>query len=611
MNKSYKIGVATVNQTPIDWQNNIKNIKCVLRNAQEAGLNLLCLPELCITGYGCEDLFLSDWIYDKAFEELFNLLPFTKNISVAIGVPIQFEGNNYNTACMIKNGEILGFTAKQFMANDGVHYETRWFTPWPADEIKQVNIKNTFYPIGDIIYNIDGQRVAFEICEDSWRGSNRPGFKHKEKGVDIILNPSASHFAFGKTKLRQDIVINGSEWFNCTYLFSNLLGNEAGKMIYDGELLIARNGLLLERNELLSFSDFQLITTELDATPNENIARETSKELECMNAEALALFDYMRKTWSKGYVLSLSGGADSSICAIFVHYMIAKGIDELGLDNFLEKLHLDNLKETVETPEDVCKHILSTAYQGTKNSSGDTFNSAKELASSLGASFYYWLIDDEVGSYTAKIEENLGRGLEWTTDDIALQNIQARTRSPIIWMLTNIKNGLLLATSNRSEADVGYATMDGDTSGGISPIAGIDKQFVIDLLKWAEKELGYKALSHVNSLAPTAELRPLESNQTDEDDLMPYPVLRDIENIAIKEYKSPLQVFNELKGNYPFSEDILKGYIKKFYSLWSRNQWKRERYAPSFHLDEFNVDPRSWCRFPILSGGYRQELEEL
>lgn len=611
MNNIYKIGVATVNQTPIDWQQNINNIKSVLRDAQKEGVALLCLPELCITGYGCEDLFLSNWIYDKALEELFKLLPFTKNIAVAIGVPLQFDGKNYNTACMIHDGEILGFAAKQFMANDGVHYETRWFTPWPANEIKQININNTFYPLGDVIFNIKGQRVAFEICEDSWRGKDRPGFNHKDKGVDIILNPSASHFAFGKTKLRQELVLNGSEWFNCTYLFANLLGNEAGKMIYDGELLIARNGVLLERNKLLSFEDSQLIVTELEAKPNKNQAKNRSKEQECMDAEALALFDYMRKTWSKGFVLSLSGGADSSICAIFVHYMLDKGIKEIGLDKLLDKLHLEKLKGIVTSSNDVCKHVLSTAYQGTKNSSEDTFNSAKNLAESLGASFYYWLIDDEVGSYTSKIEQNLGRGLEWATDDIAMQNIQARTRSPIIWMLTNIKNALLIATSNRSEADVGYATMDGDTSGGISPIAGIDKQFVIDLLKWAEEELGYHGLKHVNSLAPSAELRPLESNQTDEDDLMPYPVLRDIENIAIKQYKSPIEVFNSLKGSYSFSDDVLKTYIKKFYRLWTRNQWKRERYAPAFHLDEFNVDPRSWCRFPILSGGYRQELEEL
>jgi NAD+ synthase (glutamine-hydrolysing) len=194
---------------------------------------------------------------------------------------------------------------------------------------------------------------------------------------------------------------------------------------------------------------------------------------------------------------------------------------------------------------------------------------------------------------------------------LAMQNIQARSRSPIIWMLTNIKGALLMATSNRSEASVGYATMDGDTSGGISPIAGVDKHFIRQWLIWVEKELAYTGLSFVNSLAPTAELRPLENKQTDEDDLMPYDVLAQIEYYAVKEYQSPKQVFESLKGQTIYSEEKLKEYVKKFFTLWSRNQWKRERYAPSFHLDEYNVDPRSWYRFPIISGGFKREIEEL
>ena len=139
------------------------------------------------------------------------------------------------------------------------------------------------------------------------------------------------------------------------------------------------------------------------------------------------------------------------------------------------------------------------------------------LASAIGATFHHWNIDQEVNSFCNKIEQALARPLSWDQDDTALQNIQARTRSPAIWMLTNIKNALLISTSNRSEGDVGYATMDGDTSGGIAPIAAVDKKFILEWLSWAERSLGYDALSEVNKLQPTAELRPLESKQTDED----------------------------------------------------------------------------------------------
>jgi NAD+ synthase (glutamine-hydrolysing) len=190
-----------------------------------------------------------------------------------------------------------------------------------------------------------------------------------------------------------------------------------------------------------------------------------------------------------------------------------------------------------------------------------------------------------------------------------MQNIQARTRSPIIWMLANIKRAVLLTTSNRSEGDVGYATMDGDTSGSLAPIAGISKVFILQWLKWAEKNLDQTGLNAANNLQPTAELRPLERNQTDEDDLMPYSVLVEIEKHAIQERKSPIQVFEDMKNS--MDSVRLKGYIKKFFKLWSANQWKRERLAPSFHLDDINVDPRSWCRFPILSSSFKEELELL
>ncbi|RZK30619.1 MAG: NAD(+) synthase, partial [Hymenobacter sp.] len=203
----------------------------------------------------------------------------------------------------------------------------------------------------------------------------------------------------------------------------------------------------------------------------------------------------------------------------------------------------------------------------------------------------------------------LGRELTWQTDDLALQNIQARVRAPAIWLLANVQNCLLITTSNRSEASVGYCTMDGDTAGSISPIAGVDKDFVKKWLRWAETELGYHELRHVNALQPTAELRPLADKQTDERDLMPYPLLNRIERLAFYDRLAPAAVLAQLVAESPeHGEEQLRTYVRRFYQLWSRNQWKRERYAPSFHLDDYNVDPRSWLRFPILSGGFGEEL---
>ena len=123
--------------------------------------------------------------------------------------------------------------------------------------------------------------------------------------------------------------------------------------------------------------------------------------------------------------------------------------------------------------------------------------------------------------------------------------------------------------------------------------------------------MSYPALSHVNRLVPTAELRPPGDSQTDEGDLMPYDIMVRIERLSIKERKSPHEVYQELKNSSGYTDASLRDYIKKFFRLWAANQWKRERIAPSFHLDDFNIDPRTWCRFPILSGAFREELNEL
>jgi NAD+ synthase (glutamine-hydrolysing) len=610
--KKIKIGGACLNQIPMDWGNNLNNIVAAIEEAKKQKVHILCLPELSITGYGCEDMFLSRWVGEKALDKLGMIIPETEGIMVAVGLPLWYEERCYNTLCLINDQRILGFYAKQKLANDGVHYEPRWFTPWNSGIIKQIEYLGSQYPIGHLTVEALDIKIGFEICEDAWR-EDRPATHPAGQGVDLYLNPSASHFAFGKAEFRENLVINSSEKFKCTYLYTNLLGNESGRMIYDGDILIAKHGKLVGRNRRLSFRNFNLLATEIDfATPENNLNQEIhvdhpNQYEEFAGAVSLALFDYLRKARSKGFVLSLSGGADSSSIAVLVALMVRNGLSELGFDDFQKKIGID-LEEGEE--KEVVSQLLTTAYQGTVNSSLETLNSAKQLADSLGATFYEWTIDAETGHYKKSIETALGRSLSWEKDDTALQNIQARARSPIIWMLANIKNCLLLSTSNRSEGDVGYATMDGDTSGSISPIAAIDKQFILSWLKYAETKLGYTGLKYVNSLTPTAELRPQEMHQTDEQDLMPYAVLLDIEKKAIRDKKSPIEVYNRLKGLYP-DHVLLKKWITKFFKLWSINQWKRERIAPSFHLDDFNVDPRSWCRFPILSSGFKEELEEL
>jgi NAD+ synthase (glutamine-hydrolysing) len=450
--------------------------------------------------------------------------------------------------------------------------------------------------------------------------------------VDIILNPSASHFALGKSWIRKRFVVEGSRAFGCAYVFANLLGNEAGRVIYDGDRLIASGGRLITQGERLTFDDYAITEAVIDVDENRTrriqtastkIAEDVSsdaymtgeddiriipEDLKChrnlrvekphhdkdynlldfTKAVSLGLYDYMRKSHSNGFILSLSGGVDSTACAVLVREMIEQA-------------------EKAKKAPMVVQDMMTCVYQATKNSSPETEAAARSVAEGLGFNFVVWNVEKLVEIYSCLVEAAIGRDIEWETDDMAMQNIQARVRAPGIWMLANIHNALLLTTSNRSEAAVGYATMDGDTCGGLAPIAGIGKPFLQNWLSWISDK--YPCVKPVLALKPTAELRPNSndgSKQTDEDDLMPYVLLEQIQQAAIRDKLSPDEVWERLHGHQCpadcVDEEKLRSYIDKFFTLWHRNQWKRERYAPAFHVDDESLDPKTWCRFPILSG---------
>jgi NAD+ synthase (glutamine-hydrolysing) len=650
---------AVLNQTPLDWTNNIANIRGAIADARQRGVTLLCLPEMCIPGYGCEDTFHSVALHRTCLEILDELLPLTEGMIVSFGLPLAYQNAVFNSACLAANGKIMGFVAKRFLAGDGIHYEPRWFKPWPAGARTEISVLGERVPLGDLVFNAGDLRIGFEICEDAWV-AKRPGGTLALEGVDVILNPSASHFAFGKMETRKRFVLEGSRAFGVTYIYSNLLGNEAGRAIYDGGTLIAHGGRLVAQGPRFTFDGFvvtdavvdvetsragQMRTASFMPTLDEDdraeieipfqhpgIAPEikalaraeweasaTLKEEEFSRAETLGLFDYLRKSRSQGFVVSLSGGADSAGVCTLVALTFERVLAEKGAAFLAERLsYIKGIGEICarETPA-ILRALFTTVYQPTENSTSAARESAEALARGLNSTHYTFKVGALVKGYVDMVQEQLGRELTWETDDVALQNIQARARAPGVWMLANVRNALLLTTSDRSEAAVGYATMDGDTCGGLAPIAGIDKHFLRQWLAWMEKQgpRGLRAvaeLHYVNQMQPSPELRPQSMQQTAEGDLMPYDVLDAAERAFIRDKKMPADVFEQLRAQFPQHDAAtLKVWVTRFFTLWSRNQWKRERYAPCFHLDDENLDPRTWCRFPILSGGFQRELDAL
>ncbi len=654
-----KVAAAALNQTPLDWERNKRNMLQAIETARAEGVSLLCLPELCITGYGCEDAFHSPGLLETAGEILAEIAPATRGMVVSVGLPVLVEHGIFNTACLIADGRILGFVGKRFLAGDGIHYEPRWFKPWPQGVQGRLTLKGKEYPVGDLYFDVGGVKVGFEICEDAWV-ARRPGAELALKGVDLILNPSASHFAFGKMEVRKRFVQEGSRAFGAVYLYANLSGCEAGRILYDGGALLASGGRLIAVGDRFSFKDvlvtsavvdlaqtrmghartasfqpdlkkedgssciraeFEWPAATLSTSKPSPAAWENSSDIkkeEFTRAVTLGLFDYLRKTRAQGFVVSLSGGADSSAVACLVALMAERGVADLGREGFAQAFsHIESVRRAQDARQAV-RALLTTVYQSTRHSSRTTRSAASEVADSLGARHLEMDVDLLVEQYVEIVSHKIGHQFTWETDDMALQNIQARVRAPGVWLVANERNAILLTTSNRSEAAVGYATMDGDTCGGLCPIGGIDKAFLREWLIWMEREgpqglHPFPALKAVNAQQPTAELRPSEQGQTDEEDLMPYQLLDAIERLAIRDKKTPLEVFLSIRAEFPgrYPDQALGGWVERFFRLWCRNQWKRERYAPSFHLDDENLDPKTWCRFPILSGNYDRELEEL
>ena len=317
-------------------------------------------------------------------------------------------------------------------------------------------------------------------------------------------------------------------------------------------------------------------------------------------ALCLGLHDYLRKARIDSVALALSGGRDSAMVALLVYRVWRYRYPQASHEEIQAKL----------------KQCFHCAYLATENSGSATQTAAQTLAQELGAKFYDLNIQEALQAHHQLISSALNRPLSWDNevDDITLQNVQARLRGSVIWMIANSHKALLLATSNKSEAAVGYTTMDGDTSGGLSPIADIPKSLVSHWLNWARQRYQLTSLDLINGLEPSAELRPNHEAQTDEDDLMPFEILDQLIYGFCQLALSPLELFKRYwpvwQDRYATPQD-LQVHIVKFVRLFCFSQWKRERFAVSFRVMTYDLDPKGGGRYPVIQAPFTEELEAL
>lgn len=541
------VAIAHINPLALDLDANLKAIENLIKDAIEANKNVLILPCNALIGEDSNSVFT-----------LFNLEAHIKNCMEKLQVFLQ----GYDM-----------FSVITAIANDqGKHYyviDKKHIMCFKSGE----NIK-----LKDINFGFETNNADISIVCDNI-------YFQDDNYLQTVIDKY-------QTTYKNCIVLSLAGLFNAKYIYTNfscIIENHT--VTYMAKLFNAHKYTLLDLNnsyyqEYKNLSDYELI----------------------LRAIGFALFDYCRKTHANGYALSLSGGADSALCACSVVYGIANAIADLGLDNFYQELSLELDRElNLPLNQLICKHIvpklLTTLYQGSNNSTIITKNAALALASALGSKHYEVNISSLVELYTEMINATRIEPLSWEKNDLTLQNIQARVRGPSIWMIANSENKLLLATSNLSEVTVGYCTMDGDTVGGLAPIAGIFKSKVLKINAYLQQKgitcsdgsiIDLSALSYVNNQAPTAELRP-GGTQKDEDDLMPYTLL---DELALAFYQGKLP---QLLQNCPKEQkDYYLANAQKMLRLYARSQWKRLRYAQAFVINAYTNTPL----LPVLNDAF-------
>lgn len=602
--------------TAADLNGNMQSMLKLAAEAAAAGRSLILFPELALTGTDCQDLFFNKVFAAKcnqAVADLAGALP--EGITAGFGTALyDVEGRIFDAYVFAKDGEVAAvYCAKGFARNPG-DYRSRYF--------EHSSSKAVFMLGGSVVIE---SRNGFELDGIKISVAFDPAFDKIKKGSDLLVLPTARTYECGAIDAAVAQVEELSACTKkCLVVAPNLCGNESGGAILDGVCLMARKGALLVKSPEFYFAPQSLVTCDSGISPKAHPYDEM------LRGVALGVWDFMFKSGSQGFALSLSGGADSALCATEATLAQLLALKELGPQAYVDAI----AKVGIELPvcegdifayvkNTVMPRMLTTIYQASDNSSQITRTAAFQVAQALGSSHHEISISRMVNDYVETYNSiAAGNPLSWEHDDITLQNIQARVRLPMIWMIANREHKLLLATANLSEAVVGYCTMDGDTAGGVSPIAGIGKSVVRRINLHLQNEgfafgdgLCFKLpeMSYITAQAPTAELRP-GGGQTDEGDLMPYTVLDFIRSHFAAGRQGCAEILRELKAAEEFKDiepQQLAEYVKRYFLLHARSQWKRERFAVGFHMESDDCSPKGYWRFPIFANDLKVLTSEL
>ena len=515
-----KIALCQINPTVGAFKNNKELILHNYFESLDNGADLVVFPEMSITGYPISDLLYEDGFVDQ------NMIILDEIISkstkpIVIGYIHQEEGRLFNSAAVCSNGKILFRYDKILLPTYDVFDEDRYFSPGKELGLFKIDINNKQIVIG------------LQICEDLWdhEYDRKISDELSKSGASFIINISASPYHSLKFNERIELIKNKVNKIKKPIYYCNLVGAQ-DELIFDGESIgINSHGKLVGLGKKFLEDIIYINTNSKTLIPEPKIDRYS----EIYNALVLGVRDYFHKTFHSEAVVGLSGGIDSSLVACIA-------TDALGVD----KVHGVSLPSII--------------------SSDHSKSDAKNLASNLNIDFRSISIGSIVGEY----EDTLKNEFRGTKKNVAEENIQARIRGDILMALSNKYNWLVLSTGNKTEMALGYCTLYGDMSGGLSVISDLSKDDVYALAYKINSIAGYDRIPEncINKL-PSAELSEGQFDPFD------YKIVSPLVDRIIEDCESPFTLIED-------------GYDAQLvYDIYNRikiNEYKRRQAAPGLRI---------------------------
>lgn len=616
----------------------IANTEEILRRIDEAmtrQAKLLVFPELCLTGYTCQDLFYQRTLLEQAKEALVKVVEYTKNKDaiVYIGLPLEVQGKLYNVAAVICRGEILGFIPKRFLPNYNEFYEVRQFTPGPV-EVMDIIFDGKVIPFGSQLLievpEVNGLIIGCEICEDLWT-PNPPSTNHCLAGATLVVNLSASNELVGKDSYRRQLVSSTSARLITGYVYSSAGDGESTQdLVFGGHNLIAENGSVLcesgrfspdavyaeidieklvnDRKRMNTFvndlrSDYEVVTAHLQKETTALTrtygktpfvpADKRERDKRCndiLSIQAHGLKKRLEHTGCKTAVVGISGGLDSTLALL----VIARAFDLLGMDH---------------------TGIICVTMPGF-GTTDRTYENACLLTKTLGATLREISIRESVMQHFADISHNPNK------HDVTYENGQARERTQILMDIANQSGGLVIGTGDMSELALGWATYNGDHMSMYGVNAGVPKTLVRHLVRFyadtcKDEELSRVLLDVLDTPVSPELLPPVDGkiSQKTEDLVGPYTLhdfflyyMLRMNFSPSKIYRLAVQTFEE-----EYDAEIILKWLKIFYRRFFAQHFKRSCLPDGPKVGSVAVSPRGDLRMPTDAAAriWSEELEKL